>query len=85
MEISDIPKYPSAYPAVNPVDIYRCFITKALEETTGLAPEVIYPALQWQNNLTYGDLVLAIPRLRVNGVPPAQLAKEWAAKVCKPS
>jgi arginyl-tRNA synthetase len=76
-----VPPYPGSYPSVNPVDIFRSLITKALVEITGVAADIVFPALQWQNNLGFGDLVLAVPRLRVKGAKPDELAKKWASEV----
>jgi len=80
MADSATPSYPGSYPDMNPVDIYRSAITKALVEVTGVAADIVYPALQWQQNLVHGDLVLAVPRLRIKGANNEELARDWAAK-----
>ena len=77
MENGELKVYPVARPELNPVDLYRCAITDALVDITGISSDLIYPALQWQTNLTYGDLVLPVPRLQVKGTPPPQLATKW--------
>ncbi|KAI1844508.1 hypothetical protein JX265_009997 [Neoarthrinium moseri] len=80
--LKDLPpldQYPNCFPAINPVDIYRSHITSILHKITGVDPKVIYPALQWTATLDKGDLVLAIPALRVKGKPDA-LGKEWMDK-----
>lgn len=74
-------KYPSCFPDVNPVDIYRSHITSILHDITGVDANVIYPALQWTATLDKGDLTLAIPALRVKGKPD-DLGKQWLDKVC---
>ncbi|MCJ1306705.1 hypothetical protein MMC25_000348 [Agyrium rufum] len=81
MELKHTQTYPGSFPEQNPVDIYRCVLTQALVNVTGLSPDEIYPALSWQNNLAHGDLLLAVPRLRVKGKAPADLAREWASKM----
>lgn len=43
--------------------------------------KIIYPALQWTQELKNGDLVLPIPALRVKGAKPQELAEKWAASV----
>ena len=70
--------YPGAHIERNAVDLYRCAITEKLVEITGISSDLIYPALQWQNNPANGDLVLAIPRLRVKGATPDELGRKWA-------
>ncbi|PSK56744.1 arginine-tRNA ligase [Elsinoe australis] len=70
-----------AHPDFNPVDVFRLAITDELSKVTGLNKEDIFPTLSWTNTLQKGDLTIAIPRFRIRGVPPEQLAEEWASKV----
>jgi arginyl-tRNA synthetase len=79
-ELPLVDKYPNCFPDINPFDIYRSHITSLLHNITGVEPKVIYGALQWTATLDKGDLVLAIPALRVKGKPDA-LGKEWMDKV----
>ncbi len=73
--------YPNCNPEVNPIDIYRSHITDQLAEITGADPSVIYPAVQWPPSLDKGDLIVAVPALRLKGKKPADLAQEIAEKV----
>lgn len=77
-----LPAYSDASPSINPVDIFRCVITEELAKITELDPSFIYPALEWTNTLDKGDLLLAVPRLRVKG-SPAEKAASWAAAVSR--
>jgi len=72
--------YPGCYPAVNPFDIYRSHITTILQPITGVDAPIIYNALQWTATLDKGDLVLAVPALRVKGKKPDQFAQEIVAQ-----
>ncbi len=74
-------RYPNCHPEVNPVDVYRSHLTSILTELTGVDAAIVYPALAWTQTLDKGDLVLAVPALRVKGKKPAELAEEWAEKV----
>jgi arginyl-tRNA synthetase len=74
--------YPNCYPEVNPIDVYRSHLTSLLRDVTGVDPTIIYNALQWTQSQDKGDLILAIPALRVKGKKPDELAKEWVDKVC---
>ena len=76
-----ITKFPDSNPESNPVDIFRCYIAEILSKVSGVDSALIYPALEWTNQFDKGDLILAVPRLRVKGKAPADLAKEWAEKV----
>jgi hypothetical protein len=78
---SEFTKFPDSYPELNPVDIFRCFVSENLAKISGVHAVTIYPALQWTQNLDKGDLNLAIPRLRLKGKPPNDLAKQWAEAV----
>jgi arginyl-tRNA synthetase len=80
--ISEVPKQPNTYPEVNPVDIYRSHITEILSPIAGVDAKIVYQALQWTNTLDKGDLVLAIPALRLKGKKPDEVANELASKVC---
>lgn len=78
---SEFTNFPHSYPELSPVDIFRCFVSENLAKISGVHAETIYPALQWTQTLDKGDLNLAIPRLRLKGKPPNDLAKQWAEAV----
>lgn len=80
--IPELTAYPNANPELNPVDIYRSHITDQLARITGVDPGIILRALQWTQTLDNGDLVLPVPALRQKGKKPADLAVEYAEKVC---
>lgn len=77
-----IDKLPNCFPDINPVDIYRAHITSILSDITGADKSVIYPVLQWTATLDKGDLMLAIPALRIKGKPD-DLGKQWLEKVSR--
>jgi len=77
-----LPAYSGAFPSINPVDIFRCVITEELAKITELDASLIYPAIEWTSTLDKGDLILAVPRLRVKG-SPAEKAASWAAAVSR--
>ncbi|KAK9367115.1 hypothetical protein V1509DRAFT_672515 [Lipomyces kononenkoae] len=71
---------PSLNIAGNPFDLFRANIAKTLSEVSGVEADIIVPALEWTMTPDRGDLVIAIPRLRVKGRKPDELAAEWAEK-----
>jgi arginyl-tRNA synthetase len=75
--------YPGSNPVRNPFDLFRSYISEQLAIVSGVSRDVIFPALEWTNTLERGDLVIPIPRLRIKGTPPQQLAEEWAGKFPK--
>jgi hypothetical protein len=56
----------------NPIGIYVPYLAGIVVQLTGCAPEVAYEALQWPNDL--GDLVVVLPRLRLQDIKPSDLA-----------
>ncbi len=78
---SGLTSYPNSNPELNPIDIYRSHITDQLAQITTVDPQIIYPTLQWPPSLDKGDLILAVPALRIKGKKPAELATELAEKV----
>ncbi|KAI9760227.1 MAG: hypothetical protein M1840_002589 [Geoglossum simile] len=75
-----LPHFPDTNTQLNPVDIFRCYLAEILSGVTGVDATIIYPALAWTQTLDKGDLVLAVPALRVKGKMLDQLAVEWAEK-----
>lgn len=53
-------KFPSCFPTLNPMDIYREHIATKLSEATGIDAELIYTRLAWTNTLDKGDLALPV-------------------------
>jgi hypothetical protein len=74
-------EYPDAFPDLNPVDTLRIGISDQLSKVTGIAKSDIYNGLAWTNNLDKGDLVLAVPRFRIKGTPPKDIAVKWQSEV----
>ena len=82
LNINDpLPVFPDSNPTSNPVDVYRCYISHLLAPITGVDISLVYPALEWTQTLDKGDLIVPVPRLRIKGRKPDELAKEWAEKV----
>ena len=69
-----------SYPDVNVVDLMRNYISEELHKISGVDRSLIYPALEWTNTMERGDLLIPVPRLRIKGANPKDLATEWAEK-----
>jgi arginyl-tRNA synthetase len=71
---SPIPSFPLA-------DIHNnlSYLAEILVQLTECAPQVAYDSIQWPNDM--GDLVVVLPRLRLKGVKPNDLAVELTQKV----
>ncbi|KAI0142968.1 arginyl-tRNA synthetase [Xylariaceae sp. FL1272] len=78
LSLAPLDEFPNCYPELNPQDIYRSHITSLLHTVTGVDKKIIYNALQWTTSLDKGDMMLAVPALRVKG-KPQDLADKWLA------
>ncbi|MCJ1315296.1 hypothetical protein MMC15_000613 [Xylographa vitiligo] len=67
-------------PAGNPIDNYREHVAEILAPIVGLPVMDIVPRLQTTLSQDKGDLMLAVPSLRIKGKSPGDLAVEWAGK-----
>ncbi|KAG8418776.1 arginyl-tRNA synthetase, variant 2 [Metarhizium acridum] len=76
--------YPAAFPYLNPLDRFRIAIAEELSIITGADRNLIFDSLDRSTSLNKGDLLLAVPRLRVKNSLPIELTHEVVAKF-KPS
>ena len=67
-------------PAGNPIDTYREHVAELLAPIVGIPATDITPRLQTTLSHDKGDLMLAVPSLRIKGKSPGDLAVEWAEK-----
>jgi arginyl-tRNA synthetase len=74
--------FSSADILTRPLDIYRSYLAEVLVQFTECEPQVAYDSIQEPND--FGDLEVVIPRLRLKGSNPKELAFELAQKVCPP-
>ena len=66
---------------VNPIDVYRCYLSEIFCRLLACDVAKTRDVIQWSNVLSNGDLLLVVPRLRIQGVDPIQVAKELSEKV----
>jgi arginyl-tRNA synthetase len=76
---SPIPPFPLADPQSSPMDVYLSYLAEILVQLTECVPQVAYQSIQWPNDV--GDLVIVLPRLRLKGVTPNDLAVELKKRV----
>ena len=77
---SFVTTFPSTDLLTRPLDIYRSHLADILVQLTACNPQVAYDSIQEPND--YGDLEVVIPKLRLKGSNPKELAVELAEKVC---
>ncbi|KAH8893655.1 arginyl-tRNA synthetase [Thozetella sp. PMI_491] len=75
-QMSQSTSYAGASPESNPLDHYRVAIADELSRIAQIDGDLVFEGLQRTTTLDNGDLVLAIPRLRLKGVNPAEFAKK---------
>lgn len=63
----------------NPIDIYLSYLADTLVRLTECSPQVAFDSIQWPNDL--GDLVVVLPRLRLQAKNPKTLSTELKQKV----
>ena len=68
-------------PDTNIVDFMRNYIAQELHGVSNVDTSLIFSALEWTNGLDKGDLLLPVPRLRVQGANPRELATNWAERL----
>jgi len=78
--VNELPSIPSAHPDQNPLDIFRSHIAERLAPLTDLDAETIFNGLDRSMKPETGDLVLAVPRLRLKG-KPQELGAKWQSQV----
>ncbi|SCU98445.1 LAFA_0G17964g1_1 [Lachancea sp. 'fantastica'] len=80
MSIEEPKPLEGSFPEQNVVDLMRNYVSGELSKISGVSTDLIYPALEWTNTLDRGDLLIPVPRLRIKGANPKDLAVEWAEK-----
>ncbi|EXJ59904.1 hypothetical protein A1O7_04051 [Cladophialophora yegresii CBS 114405] len=70
--------FPAADVLTRPLDIYRTHLAQVLVKLTDCEPQLAYDSIQEPND--YGDLEVVIPRLRLKGSDPKELALNLAEK-----
>jgi len=80
-----IPPFENAEVLTNPIDICCRYLADFLTHLVqDVKPEVIHDSIQWTNALSHGDLVVVVPKLRLKGVKPFDVAKDFCSIVSCP-
>jgi hypothetical protein len=72
---------PPANPDQNPLDIFRLHIAGRLSAIANVSLNAVFEGLDRSVKPEAGDLVLAIPRLRIEDSNPRELGEKWIAEV----
>ncbi|KAH8901053.1 arginyl-tRNA synthetase [Thozetella sp. PMI_491] len=75
-----VPEFPQADVTQSPLDIFHSYLADAVQKLTGCEPEVAYQSIQWSTDVSNGDLVVVIPKLRLKDVNPSEYAFDLVQK-----
>lgn len=78
---SPIPIFPTSSPLKRPVDIYRAYLAVTASDILQTDRTLTYEALQGANIRDNSDLALVLPKLKLKGDKPKELAKDYLTKV----
>ena len=70
-------------PEYNIVDVFKNYITDELHRITEADKSIIFDALDTPKVLDQGDIIVALPRLRIKGIKPNEKSQEWAEQFNK--
>jgi hypothetical protein len=76
-----IPRFPECDVLTNPLDIFRAYLTEALSKLLDCESSTILSAINLPQGML-GDLEVIVPRLKIKGQKPNELAFELCRKVC---
>jgi arginyl-tRNA synthetase len=76
LELGPIPSFAAADVLNNPIDIYHSYLAESFKPLVECSPDLIYNAIQPPSAIGDGDLDIVVPRLKLPGVNPKELAGE---------
>ncbi len=79
--LEPIPLFEAADVLNNPIDIYHSYLAEHLQTLIECDPHLVYNSIQPSNIIENGDLDIVLPKLKLDGVKPKELAGELLRKV----
>jgi arginyl-tRNA synthetase len=79
--LGPIPLFAAADFLNSPLDIYHSYLAESFLPLVECGPDIIYNAIQPPGSIGDGDLDIVVPRLKLPGVNPKELALELLKKV----
>lgn len=76
-----IPEFPEADVLNSPIDIYHSYLSERLLELVACDPQLVYHSIQPSKTIEDGDLDIVLPKLKLDGIKPKELAGELLNKV----
>ncbi|KAG4422039.1 hypothetical protein IFR04_004780 [Cadophora malorum] len=75
-----IPHFPEADILNSPIDIYHSYLAERLMELVDCDQQLVYHAIQPSKTIEDGDLDIVLPKLKLDGIKPKELAGELLNK-----
>ena len=80
--LGPVPYFAAADVLRNPMDLYRSYLAADFQQLVDSDPDLVYKAIQSPNTIQDGDLDIVLPRLKLPGGSPKELAGELLKLVC---
>jgi arginyl-tRNA synthetase len=79
--LGPLPSFAAADVLNNPIDIYHSYLAESIQPLVECDPDLTYNAIQPPKTTGDGDLDIVVPRLRLPGIKPKELAGVLLRKV----
>ena len=81
--LGPLPHFATADILNDPMDLYHSYLAEDFGRLIESDPDLVYKAIQPPNTIQDGDLDIVLPRLKLSGGSPKQLAAELLKQVCQ--
>ncbi|KAE9375792.1 arginyl-tRNA synthetase [Stipitochalara longipes BDJ] len=79
--LGPVPSFEAADVLHNPLDLYRSYLAADFHQLVDSDPDLVYKAIQPPNTIQDGDLDIVLPRLKLSGSSPKELAGELLRQI----
>jgi len=80
--LGPIPSFAAADILNNFIDIYHSYLAENFQTLADCNPNIVYDSIQPSNTTENGDLDIILPKLKLPGATPKELAAKLLKKVC---
>ena len=80
--LGPIPSFAAANILNNFIDIYHSYLAEHFQALVDCNADLVYESIQPPNTTGNGDLDIILPKLKLPGASPRELASELIKKVC---
>ena len=79
--LEPLPSFAAADVLSNPIDIYHSYLAEHLQTLVECDQDLVYNSIQLSKTIEDGDLDVVLPKLKLPGVSPKELAGDLLKKV----